>query len=118
MQDQRQWHKINGLMLFKTRQANSAETPENISMDLSSTKVSRLVPGYIARHILANIVPLPGKFMYDDLIPDRKLQDTIPSSVEEKDREAFLSFVSQMITWLPEERKSARELMEHPFLKL
>lgn len=56
--------------------------------------------------------------MHGDLIPVRKLEDTIPSSLEEKEREGFLSFVGQMLTWLPEERKTARELMEHPFLKL
>ncbi|WEW61364.1 hypothetical protein PRK78_006854 [Emydomyces testavorans] len=58
-----------------------------------------------------------GKFLHDDLIPDRKLRNTFPS-LEEKEREACLSFVSKMITWLPEERKTARELMEHPFLDL
>ena len=56
--------------------------------------------------------------MYDALIPTRKLEDAIPSSLEEKERELFLSFVRQMLTWLPEERKTASELMEHPFLKL
>ncbi|KAF4221513.1 hypothetical protein CNMCM5878_008761 [Aspergillus fumigatiaffinis] len=56
-----------------------------------------------------------GKFLYDDLIPTRKLEDTVPS-LETGDKEAFLSFVRQMLTWLPEERKTARDLMEHPFL--
>ncbi|RJE25868.1 serine threonine-protein kinase [Aspergillus sclerotialis] len=58
-----------------------------------------------------------NEFHYSELIPSRRLEDTAPF-LEEKDREAFLSFVRQMITWLPEERKTARELMDHPFLKL
>lgn len=57
-----------------------------------------------------------GKFCHSDLIPSRSLEGTIP--FEDKDREAFLSFVRQILTWLPEERKTARELMDHPFLKL
>lgn len=57
-----------------------------------------------------------GNFLHEELIPARKLEDTIPS-LEGKDREAFLSFVSNMLTWLPEERMTARELMEHPFLQ-
>ncbi|KAJ5405446.1 hypothetical protein N7465_006730 [Penicillium sp. CMV-2018d] len=57
------------------------------------------------------------EFRYSELIPSRSLEDTSPF-LEEKDREAFLSFVRQMLTWLPEERKTARELMDHPFLKL
>lgn len=58
-----------------------------------------------------------GKFCYNELIPSRSLVDTAPF-LEENDREAFLSFVRDMLTWLPEKRKTARELMDHPFLKL
>ncbi|KAL4770116.1 putative serine/threonine-protein kinase [Aspergillus nidulans var. acristatus] len=36
---------------------------------------------------------------------------------ELKDREVSLSFVQQMLTWLQEERKTARELIDHPFLE-
>lgn len=60
-----------------------------------------------------------GKFLYGELIPDRTLSDTIDFSDEkenEKEKENFLSFVKLMLTWLPEERKTAKELMEHPFL--
>ncbi|KAJ5556542.1 hypothetical protein N7494_000457 [Penicillium frequentans] len=57
------------------------------------------------------------KFRYNALIPFRNLEHTIPF-LEDKDRAAFLSFVRQMLTWLPEERKTARELMDHPFLSL
>ncbi|QKX61152.1 uncharacterized protein TRUGW13939_08299 [Talaromyces rugulosus] len=56
-----------------------------------------------------------GNFLHDELVPARSLKDTIPS-LEEDERQAFLSFVSQMLTWLPKERKTARQLMEHPFL--
>lgn len=57
------------------------------------------------------------EFRNSELIPSRSLEDTAPF-FEEQDREAFLSFVRQMLTWLPEKRKTARELMDHPFLKL
>lgn len=56
-----------------------------------------------------------GKVLYDNLIPTRKLEDTVPS-LETEQRETFISFIKQMLVWLPEERKTARELMEHPFL--
>ncbi|PYI04873.1 protein kinase, partial [Aspergillus sclerotiicarbonarius CBS 121057] len=58
-----------------------------------------------------------AEFQHTALIPSRSLQDTI-SFLGEKDREAFLSFVRQMLTWNPEKRMTARELMDHPFLKL
>ncbi|KKK18890.1 hypothetical protein AOCH_001833 [Aspergillus ochraceoroseus] len=46
-----------------------------------------------------------GNFLYDELIPTRKLEDTVPS-LEAGDREACLSFIKQMLAWLPEERKT------------
>ncbi|OQD73456.1 hypothetical protein PENDEC_c015G01956 [Penicillium decumbens] len=58
-----------------------------------------------------------GEFGHKEAIPSRSLEDTT-SFLKEKGREAFLSFVRQMLTWLPEKRKTARELMDHPFLKL
>ena len=66
-----------------------------------------------------NILSLTiGKFLYEDLIPDRKLEDMLPSSLEEEEKEGFLSFAKEMLIWLPEERKTARELAKHPFLQV
>ncbi|KGO67759.1 hypothetical protein PITC_000970 [Penicillium italicum] len=56
-----------------------------------------------------------GIFLHEELIPNRKLEDTIPS-LDDSDRELFLSFARDMLTWVPSERKTARELTEHPFL--
>ena len=58
-----------------------------------------------------------GKFLHEDLIPDRNLADTL-LLLEEKQRESFLSFAKMMLAWLPEERKTARELAEHPFFQI
>ncbi|KAJ9483817.1 hypothetical protein VN97_g9583 [Penicillium thymicola] len=58
-----------------------------------------------------------GKFLHQELIPKRKLEDTIPSR-DDSERELFLSFARDMLTWVPSERKTARELTEHPFLNL
>ncbi|KKZ62330.1 hypothetical protein EMCG_00404 [[Emmonsia] crescens] len=68
-----------------------------------------------ARDVVTNLLVMAGKFVHEDLIPARKLETTIPS-LGEKERQGFLAFVSHMLTWLPEERKTAHELMEHPFL--
>ncbi|KAJ5200680.1 hypothetical protein N7472_005884 [Penicillium cf. griseofulvum] len=56
-----------------------------------------------------------GKFPHEELIPNRKLEDTI-LSLDDSERELFLSFARDMLTWVPSERKTARELTEHPFL--
>ena len=73
---------------------------------------------YRAVHVFfADLFVVIGKFLHEDLIPARKLEDSI-SSLEEKEKQVFLSFVRNMLTWLPEQRKTARELTEHPFLKI
>ncbi|KAJ5770171.1 uncharacterized protein N7511_002222 [Penicillium nucicola] len=56
-----------------------------------------------------------SEFLHKSLIPDRKLEDTVPS-LDGEERELFLSFARDMLTWIPADRKSARELVEHPFL--
>ncbi|KAJ5627156.1 hypothetical protein N7528_004583, partial [Penicillium herquei] len=56
-----------------------------------------------------------GKFLYGGLVPARTLEESVPF-IPKSEREDFLSFVSEMLAWLPEERSSASELLEHPFL--
>ncbi|KAJ5561753.1 serine/threonine-protein kinase [Penicillium sp. DV-2018c] len=47
-----------------------------------------------------------GEFLHKELIPSRILEDATPF-FEQEDREAFLSFARQMLTWHPEQRKTA-----------
>ncbi|KAE8392792.1 kinase-like domain-containing protein [Aspergillus alliaceus] len=56
-------------------------------------------------------------FLHNDLTPNQTLADALPF-LEEKERENFLSFIKMMMARIPEERKTARELVEHPFLRL
>ncbi|KAL4907889.1 kinase-like domain-containing protein [Aspergillus multicolor] len=57
-----------------------------------------------------------GQFLYEDLIPDRRLEDTI-SSLEGDDKEAFLDLAKGMLDWHMGTRKPAAELATHPFLQ-
>ncbi|OIW34212.1 kinase domain protein [Coniochaeta ligniaria NRRL 30616] len=45
----------------------------------------------------------------------KKLADTVTEFVGDE-KEAFLDFASGMLQWLPEKRKTAKELLQHPFL--
>lgn len=48
-----------------------------------------------------------------DLVKGKRLADTVTELVgDEKD--VFLDFASGMLQWLPENRKTARELLQHP----
>lgn len=48
-----------------------------------------------------------------DLVDGRKLADTITELVGDE-KEVFLDFASGMLQWLPDKRKTARELLQHP----
>ncbi|KAL3462024.1 kinase-like domain-containing protein [Aspergillus heterothallicus] len=58
-----------------------------------------------------------GKFLFPDLVTgNSSLASTVKALRGPEETEAFLSFVSGMLTWRPEDRKTARELLKHPFL--
>lgn len=39
-------------------------------------------------------------------------------NLEGKEKVVFLQFVRKMLQWLPEDRKSAKELMDDPWLEI
>ncbi|CZS88737.1 related to serine/threonine-protein kinase [Rhynchosporium agropyri] len=58
-----------------------------------------------------------GTFLYPELVPKLGLESTI-SSLEGEEKRAFLEFVvNHMLCWVPERRKTAKECLEHPWLK-
>jgi serine/threonine protein kinase len=57
-----------------------------------------------------------GEFLYNDLIPSNVTLSGSVTSLNGEDKELFLDFVSRMLHWLPEERESAKELLNHPWL--
>ncbi|PYI02361.1 kinase-like protein [Aspergillus sclerotiicarbonarius CBS 121057] len=59
-----------------------------------------------------------GNFLYEDLIPrDQNLEDTI-TCLEGEEKSMFLAFARKMLKWIPEERGTAKELVEDPWLDL
>ncbi|KAI3005997.1 hypothetical protein CBS147346_4024 [Aspergillus niger] len=57
-----------------------------------------------------------GRFLYEDLIPNRTLGDAV-SFLEGEERGNFLDLISKMLIWHPNKRKTAGELAAHPFLQ-
>lgn len=49
------------------------------------------------------------------VVPDNSLED-VEGRLEGAAQHGFLKFVRSMLRWLPEERKSATELLKDPFL--
>lgn len=46
----------------------------------------------------------------------QKLADTV-TELAGDEKQGFLDFAGGMLRWLPEERKTAKELLKHPFLQ-
>ncbi|KAK1764037.1 hypothetical protein QBC33DRAFT_572728 [Phialemonium atrogriseum] len=55
-------------------------------------------------------------FDSEDLVPtDLNIRDSV-SSLQGDDNKLFLDFVGQMLNWLLEKRKTAKVLLDHPWL--
>jgi serine/threonine protein kinase len=48
-----------------------------------------------------------------DFVGGKKLAETV-TELAGDEKEAFLDFASGMLQWLPEKRKTAKELLQHP----
>ncbi|KAH3274350.1 hypothetical protein KXV19_007347 [Aspergillus fumigatus] len=57
-----------------------------------------------------------GRFLYENLIPNRKLSDTA-SFLGGEEKETFLDLAKRMLVWHPDARETAGELAGHPFLQ-
>jgi hypothetical protein len=59
-----------------------------------------------------------GKFLYPNLIPSELILENTISSLAEEEKHSFLDFVvGSMLCWEPERRKTAKELLQHPWLE-
>ncbi|KAJ5100469.1 hypothetical protein N7456_006521 [Penicillium angulare] len=86
--------------------------PEPIRVEREDGKICKTAEEYFCGPFFDN----DGRFLYENLIPDRKLEDTVPS-LEGEEREEFLDLVKGMLVWHPNFRKTAGELARHPFLQ-
>lgn len=50
------------------------------------------------------------------LIPSVSLE-TLEKRITGEEKEVFLDFIKSMLKWLPEERSTAKELLQHPFMQ-
>ncbi|KND88083.1 Serine/threonine-protein kinase SRPK [Tolypocladium ophioglossoides CBS 100239] len=57
-----------------------------------------------------------GKFMHDSLIPfHRQLGKELPDCILLEDADRFLRFIKRMLCWLPEDRATAKALVQDPW---
>lgn len=76
---------------------------------------------FLSSHILslidseANMVAGGWVAHQEATIPTVSLE-VLEKRLNGKEKELFLAFIMSMLKWLPEERKTAKQLLEHPFL--
>lgn len=75
-----------------------------------------VLSGFLSRMNYSQTYGMSGRFLYEDLIPNRELGDTV-SFLEGEERGNFLDLAKEMLVWHPNARKTAGELARHPFLQ-
>ncbi|KAI4287976.1 MAG: hypothetical protein L6R35_002760 [Caloplaca aegaea] len=58
-----------------------------------------------------------GKLKGTDLTPQNFTLESSVSKIDGQDKRMFLAFVSRMLTWQPEDRSTAKELLSDPWLR-
>lgn len=64
----------------------------------------------------SNYFDSQGQFKYPDHIHKDLTFETSVSRFRGEEKELFLDFAKKMIAWVPEERWTAKQLLEHPYL--
>jgi serine/threonine-protein kinase SRPK3 len=60
-----------------------------------------------------------GEFKYPKLAPSEAMTfSNLTPFLEGEDKRLFIEFASKMLRWLPEERSTAKELYNDPWLNL
>lgn len=65
-----------------------------------------------------NTDSMTGEFKYPDLVPGENFTlSNLTPMLSGEDKELFIKFAKRMLTWVPEERATAKELLSDPWLK-
>lgn len=64
----------------------------------------------------SNFFDADGQFKYPEHVNEEITFDSSIMRVKGEEKELFKDFAKKMIDWLPEERWTAKQLLEHPFL--
>jgi serine/threonine protein kinase len=62
-------------------------------------------------------VLLVGTFKSRELVPDEYTLEDSVACLEGKEKKLFIEFARKMLHWLPEDRKTAKELLEDPWIR-
>ncbi|KAI1964450.1 hypothetical protein LOZ07_000921 [Ophidiomyces ophidiicola] len=71
------------------------------------------------KNVVSTLFSDQGDFKYPHLVPSEDFNfSTLTPFFEGEDKRLFLNFAKRMLTWMPEERATAKELLDDPWLDL
>lgn len=60
---------------------------------------------------------VPGKFEAGIDVPSTQAFEQLETNLAGRDQELFVELIRKMLQWIPEDRKTCRELLDDPWLK-
>ena len=57
-------------------------------------------------------------FIHENLIPTNTCLEDSVRSLDGHEKKMFLNFARKLLQWLPEDRKTAKELLDDPWLDI
>lgn len=60
--------------------------------------------------------PVVGQFKHKKILPTKRTLASTITALKRHDKDAFIDFVNCMLVWEPEKRKTAKDLLGHPWL--
>lgn len=66
--------------------------------------------------LLPILICSAGPLKNPDMVPTNFNFDTVINNIHSEDKRMFIEFLKRMIKWRPEERSTAKELLDDPWL--
>ncbi|KAJ5159177.1 uncharacterized protein N7500_008828 [Penicillium coprophilum] len=116
------WRAFEGSKLFTGTKGDDDDHISAYSTSAHLAQITGLLgpppPGFIEPDTdSAKYFDQDGNWIDEDCEVHPTSFEDLEKHLEGKDKEMFLDLMKGMITWRPEDRKTARELIEHPWLQ-
>mgnify|MGYP001574531387 CR=1 FL=1 len=76
-----------------------------------------MVRDYLVLYKITSYLSYLGNFTGDVKVEETSLEEE-EENLHGEEKKVFLGFLRGMVQWVPEERKTARELMDDPWLDI
>ncbi|CZT00295.1 probable dis1-suppressing protein kinase dsk1 [Rhynchosporium graminicola] len=113
------WDVFEGRHLFNGQDSNGkgwstrAQLAEVVAL-LAPPPLDMLQKGLRSKEFF----DVDGKWIAEMPIPEGRTLESLETRLEGENKELFLQMMRGMLTWRPEERKTAKQMLDEPWLKM